>query len=110
MTTHDTCVSTGDLSEPLTGSALRTAVKRISEMRVRDTHPDPYYTAKEQLYRSLADLRESGELREEILLGVSTEAREVISQDPPPEQLKQAVARLEVVIEIRGTPLTASET
>ena len=109
LTTHDTCVSTGQPSEPLTGSTLRSAAERIAEERTADGLNDSYYRAKEQLYRNLADLQESGDFREEILLGVSAEAREVISQDPPIEQLKSAVARLEVVIEIRNGPLSGPE-
>lgn len=109
LTTHDTSVSTGAPSASLTESTLRDAADRAAKEGAETRFNASYYQAKERLCRNLADLHESGELREEILRGISSEAREVISASPPRPRLEAAVARLEVVIAIRGTPLYAEE-
>jgi len=109
LTTHDPPVPTGQPPGSPTGAKLRAAAERIAEEQAVDSKYDSYYKAKEQLYRNLADLRESGSFREEILLGISAEAREVMSHDPSSDQLQAAVARLEIVIELRGNPLGSPE-
>lgn len=109
LTTRDTSVSTDQSTGSSTGAYLRDAAKRVAKEQEVNSHNAEYYEAKERLYENLADLQKSGYLRETILLGIAAEAREVISKNPPPSQLKVAVARLEIVIELRGTPICDPE-